>query len=241
MALIRFGSEIAPFAAASLSGLLIGLAFFAVAVSSLIGLRARLSIGLLGALILSLYALTQVGSGVAGWNHHHVYILGIACILLAMTDCGRSYSYDRWRALQEDGCAEPEYGALWGQRLIALQMSALYFWTAVDKTDPAFLSGERLEQIFVWSYSGRALEVLLISPSLLAAMSISVVAVEYFLAFAILSHRWRGVAILLGLSMHATFYLMLPVSTYSATMMLLYLVLLDPDAVRGFTEKIQSP
>ncbi|MEM6482849.1 MAG: HTTM domain-containing protein, partial [Pseudomonadota bacterium] len=186
------------------------------------------------------YALTQAGVGLVGWNHHHVYILGVSCIFLSLTDCGRSYSFDRWRKLQNDGYGDPEFGTLWGQRLIALQMSALYFWTAVDKTDMAFISGQRLEQIFLWSYSGRVLEVFLTSPMLLAAMSIAVVVVEYFLAFAILSQRWRKVAIPVGLSMHATFYLMLPVDTYSATMILLYLALLDPNAVRTFTERMQS-
>ena len=240
IALIRFGSEVAPFVVSTTSALLIGLSFFIVAICALIGLRARLSIGLLGAVVLLLYALTESGSGPAGWNHHHVYILGVSCIFLSFTDCGRSYSYDRWRQLQHDDYGEPEYGALWGQRLIVLQMSALYFWTAVDKTDMAFMSGERLEQIFVWSYSGRLLEVFLASPMLLAAMSIAVVLVEYFLAFAILSQRWRKVAIPAGLSMHATFYLMLPVDTYSVTMMLLYLALLDPNAVRTFTDRMQS-
>lgn len=239
LAMIRFGSELAPFAAAAPGLLLISLAFFALAVSAFVGRSARMSIGLLGVTILTFYGLTAAGRGVAGWNHHHVYILGVACILLSLTDCGRSYSYDRWRALQQDN-PEPEHGKLLGQRLIVLQLSALYFWTAVDKTDAAFLSGERLEQIFVWSFSGRLLEVLLISPALLAALSITVVIVEYFLAFAILTKRWLHVAMLIGLCMHATFYLLLPVNIYSATMILLYLALLDPNAVRNFTDRMQS-
>ena len=241
VALIRFGPELAPFAAETRGALLLGLGFFLVAACALVGLRARLSIGLLGATIMGLYALTQAGLGLAGWNHHHVYILGIGCLFLSLTDCGRSYAHDRWRALQAGGPAPPEHGALLGQRLIALQMSALYFWTAVDKTDPAFLSGERLERIFVWSYQGRALEALLDAPWLLAAMSIAVVAAEYVLAVAILSRRWLKPAVVLGLGLHAAFYLMLPVSTYSATMMVLYLALLDPEAVRRFTDRMQAP
>lgn len=240
MALIRFGDEVAPFAATTPSALFIGLAFFASAVSALVGLSARLSIGALGVTIMVLYAMTASGAGTVGWNHHHVYILGTACILLSLTDCGRSYSLDRWRAVQAGDRATPEFGVLWGQRLIALQMSALYFWTAIDKTDIAFLSGERLQQIFVWSYSGRVLELLLQFPVLLSFLSIAVVVVEYFLAFAILSRRLRPIAVCVGLSMHATFYLLLPVNTYSATMMLLYLALLDPYAVRKFTDRMQA-
>ncbi len=240
MALIRFGAEVAPHTANTLSEMIVGVAFFVFAAGALIGYRARISIGLLGVTVLTLYALTQSGVGTVGWNHHHVYILGASCFLLSLTDCGRSYSFDRWRSLQGGEEVVPEYGVLWGQRLIALQMSALYFWTAVDKTDPAFISGQRLEQIFVWSYTGRTLEILLFSPLLLAALSFAVVVVEYFLAYAILTRRWRKVAFCIGLSMHATFYLMLPVSTYSATMMLLYLALLDPKTVRDFTDRIQA-
>ena len=240
LAFIRFGPEIAPFVATGAGGLMIGIGFFTIAGAAFLGLRARLSIGCLGALILTLYALTQSGLGAVGWNHHHVYILGMACLLLSLTDCGRSYSWDRWRQLDTAEGPPPEHGALWGQRLIALQMSALYFWTAIDKTDMAFLSGQRLEQIFVWSYSGRALEILLAFPLLLAAMSIAVVVVEYFLAVAILTRRYLKPALVLGLSMHALFYLMLPVSTYSATMMLLYLALVDPEDVRRFTDRMQT-
>jgi len=241
MAMIRFGAELAPFAAETFGELILGLAFFIFAIAALLGVRARVSIGLLGMTILVLYGMTQAGLGTAGWNHHHVYILGISCIFLMFTDCGRSYSFDRWTAIEGGSRVPPEHGILWGQRLIALQMSALYFWTAVDKTDQAFLSGQRLEQIFVWSYSGRTLEILLASPALLAMMSCAVLVVEYFLAYAILTRRHRTTAIFIGLSMHATFYLLLPVSTYSATMMLLYLALLDPHSVQKFTKRLQEP
>ena len=39
----------------------------------------------------------------------------------------------------------------------------------------------------------------------------------------------------MGLALHAAFYVLLPVSTYSATMMVLYLALLDPDGSGGVT------
>ena len=84
--------------------------------------------------------------------------------LLALSPCGRSFSWDRYRALAQARDARdipPEYGDLWPQRLIALQLAALYFWAAVDKTNWSFLSGERLEQAFTWSYTGRALEPLI--------------------------------------------------------------------------------
>ena len=242
LALIRFGNELSLFNANNAAGAVIGVAFFLIAGAALVGLRARLAIGALGVLIFGLYALAFAGNGHPTWSHHHVYLLAISCVFLSLTDCGRSYALDRWLALRAagPGQAPAEHGRLWGQRLILLQLSALYFWTAVDKTDRAFLSGERLEQTFVWVYSGRFLELLLAWPLLLAVLAIAVVVVEYWLAVALLIDRWRRWAIPVGLSLHATFYLLLPVNTYSATAMVLYLALLDPAAVHRFLDRIQG-
>jgi hypothetical protein len=38
--------------------------------------------------------------------------------------------------------------------------------------------------------------------------------------------------------MHATFYIMLPVATYSATIILLYLAFLDADRVHRFIDQL---
>jgi hypothetical protein len=242
VALIRLGSEMSLFNANNPVGLALGALFFLLAGMALAGLRARLAIGGLGALILFLYALGVTGTGQPGWGHHHVYLLAVACIFLSLTDCGRSYSLDRWFALNDaaPGRAPAEHGRLWGQRLILLQLSALYFWTAVDKTDWAFVSGQRLEQTFTWVYSGRFLEGLLAWPALLALFSVVVVLVEYWLALALLLPRWRRWAIPVGLSLHAAFYLLLPVDTYSVTVMILYLALFDPAVVHRFLDRMQG-
>ena len=57
---------------------------------------------------------------------------------------------------------------------------------------------------------------------------------------AVLVPRWRRWVVPVGLSLHATFYLMLPVATYSATAMVLYLALLDPAAVHRFLDRMQG-
>ncbi len=235
----RFGAEVSLFNATSSSGVALGLAFFMVATMMLVGYMSRLASAMTGLALLGMYFIGGAALAVPGWAHHHVYLLAIASILLALTPCGASYSVDRLRELGHGG-APPERGYLWGQRLIALQLSALYFWTAVDKTDWAFLSGQRLEQIFVWTYTGRALELFLIWPPLLALLSIIVVAVEYWLAVAILVPRWRRFALPVGIGLHGTFYLLLPVDTYSITAITLYLALLDPDAVHRFIDRIQG-
>ncbi|KPQ11681.1 MAG: Vitamin K-dependent gamma-carboxylase [Saliniramus fredricksonii] len=245
IAITRFGGEIGFHQAQNPGTLLLSALFFLMVAMMFVGYLSRFACIGTGLSVMCLYiagALTQT----AGWAHHHVYLLGTACLLLALTECGRSYSLDRWRVLNAARRARPtqpeprEYGLLWGQRLIALQLSAMYFWTAIDKTDRAFLSGERLEQTFVWVYSGRALEFVLAYPGMIALLSVIVVIVEYVLAVAILVPRWRIWALPMGLALHAGFYLMLPVHTYSATAMVLYLALLDPARVHSFIDRIQG-
>lgn len=240
VALVRFGSDLILARAGSPEAAALGVLFFVLAGAAFFGYRSRIAIGGLGLLVFGLYAQGVSGLGPPQWGHHHVYILGMSCVLLSLTDCGRSFSVDRALDLAARGQegAAPEHGMLWGQRLIVLQMSALYFWTAVDKSDWAFVSGQRLEQVFVWTYAGRTMEVLLAYPVLLAVMSILVVVVEYWLAIAILLPRSRRLAIPVGLSLHAAFYIMLPVDTYSITMMLLYLALFDPGAVHRFIDRM---
>ena len=245
IAITRFGGEIGFYQAQNPAILLLSAIFFLLVTMMFVGYLSRLACIGTGLSVMCLYTL-GAATQTAGWAHHHVYLLGTACFLLALTECGRSYSIDRWRALSAARRARPpqaeprEYGFLWGQRLIALQLSAMYFWTAIDKTDQAFLSGQRLEQTFVWVYSGRALELVLAYPALIALLSVIVVIVEYILAVAILVPRWRIWALPMGLALHAGFYLMLPVHTYSATVMVLYLALLDPARVHNVIDRIQG-
>lgn len=240
IAIMRFGEDVAPWAVTGLQDAALGAVFFVFALATIIGVRSRLAVAGLGLTIFAFYALGKMQLGLPGWTHHHVYILAAGCVLLSCSDCGKSFSLDRWRnlATAPRGAVPLEHGQLWGQRLIALQLSALYFWTAVDKTDWAFVSGQRLEQTFVWIYSGRSLAFVLDWPVLFAAASVIVLLVEYWLAVAILLTRWRLAAIYVGLAMHASFYLLLPVNTYSITVMVLYLALMDPDRVHNFIDRM---
>lgn len=245
IAITRFGGEVGFHQAQTSFALLLSSLFFLFIGMMFVGYLSRLACFATGVSIMALYLAGAIVP-VAGWAHHHVYLLGVACLLLALTDCGRSFSIDRLRAVNAAQSAQPprappaESGRLWGQRLIALQLSAMYFWTAIDKTDRAFLSGERLEQTFLWTYSGRALELVLAYPGLIALAAITVVIVEYALAVAILVPRWLFWAVPMGLALHAGFYLLLPVHTYSATAMVLYLALLDPARVHSFIDRIQG-
>jgi hypothetical protein len=144
------------------------------------------------------------------------------------------------RAERTGEAPPPEHGRLWALRLIGLQLSAIYFWAAFDKTDWAFLSGQRLEQTLIWVHSGRPLEEWLLWAPFLVAASVAVVVLEYALAFAIHVRRWLWFVLPIGIMLHAAFYLLLPVDTYSITMVALYLALLDPNAVHRCLDRMQG-
>jgi len=238
---VRFANEVSLYQGDSLSFVLLGVAFFGLASMMLVGFKAQASCAGVALTLMTMHFSMGKMHGYPGWSSHHIYILIVSVVLLALSPCGRSFSWDRYRALAQARDANdvpPEHGELWPQRLIALQLAALYFWAAVDKTNWSFLSGQRLEEAFIWSFTGRALEPLISLGAILAVLSVIVVVVEYFLAFAIFVRRWQMFVLPLGLALHAAFYVLLPVNTYSATVMVLYLALLDPDAVHRFLDRM---
>lgn len=239
----RFGNEVSLYQGGSLSFVLLGLAFFVLTSMMFVGYMAEAACAGVALTLMTMHFYMGHVSGYPGWASHHIYILVVSVSLLALSPCGRSFSWDRYRALAQARDAKnipPEYGDLWPQRLIALQLAALYFWTAVEKTNWLFLSGQRLEHAFTWAYTGRALEPLISLGAILPVLAVIVVVMEYFLAFAIFVRRWQAIVLPMGLALHAAFYVLLPVNTYSATMMVLYLALLDPDAVHRFLDRIQG-
>lgn len=240
----RFANELTVFRSLDAAGLILGPIFFLLTAMMIAGYLTRLAIGGVAACLITIYLTGVYGNPITEWHHHHVYLLLSATVLLAFTPCDRSYSVDCYRAKRlaaRTGSPQPaERGLLWGQRLMVLQLGALYFWTAVDKSDWAWVSGQRLEQILTWTYSGRPLDVLLDQPLLLAALSVIVLVVEYGLAVGIFVRRWVSVVVPIGFALHATFYLLLPVSTYSITMMVLYLAILDPDKIHRRLDELQG-
>lgn len=242
--LVRYADELALFRTVTPWGVLGGAWFFATVLMMLVGYRTHLALALASIGLLFMYFVVGPLPGISGWNHHHSYLLMASTLLLNFTPCGASYSVDRYlavRAAERAGRAPPpERGSLWAQRLLGLQLSAIYFWTAVDKSDLAFVSGERLEQTMVWIYANRPLEWLLTAKPFTMAASIAVLAIEYFLAFAIHLRRLQPYALPLGALLHLSFYVLLPVTTYSANMVLLYLAVLDPDAVHRFIDRLQG-
>jgi hypothetical protein len=219
-------------------------AFFAATTAMLVGAWSRLATLASAAVGGFLYVVWGVLRKEPGVAHHHVYLLVAATFLCALTPCGRSYSLDRWRALRRAERAEvrppPERGNVWGLRLLALQLSAVYLWSAYDKLGADFLSGARLERILLWYYAGFDLAAL---PGFRAAVwgtSLATVGLELALGVGLLLPRARRYLLLPGLAFHGLLYVLLPVRTFSATMALCYLAYLDPDAVHRVLDRLQG-
>ena len=240
----RWASEVALFRDTSASGLALALGFFVGTSLMFLGLWARASTLFTGAVALTMYHYFGVELGREPWTHHHTYLLAFATLLCGLGPCGASYSLDRWLALrraQAEGREAPaELGNAWALRLIALQLSVMYLFTALDKTTFTFLSGEQLQRYLLWFYLGFRYPDSTLLDLVLTALSVSTVLLEYSLAFGMLFARTRRRLAIPGLVMHGLFYVLLPVSTYTVTVWLLYLAYFDPDQVSRVIDRLQG-
>ena len=238
----RWAGELLLYRDQSPIGLFLAANFFVATMLLFLGYHSRIAAVWAGSVGLAMYYYFGFQLGREPWTHHHTYLLAVAALLIALTPCGRSYSLDRYLAVmraERMGVAPPaERGNLWGLRLIVVQLSVLYFFTALDKTSYAFLSGARLEAIFLWYYAGSDYPAGL--AWLATIVSLAVVVLEYGLAFGLPFRATRRYLVLPGLAFHAIIYLTLPVYTFSATMALLYLAYFDADAVDKVTARLQG-
>src|SRR5689334_23259356 len=93
---VRFANELSLYQGESLSFLLLGVVFFVLTSMMLVGYRAQASCaGVALTLMIIQYYMGEV-VGYPGWSSHHIYILIVSVSLLAMSPCGRSFSWDRY-------------------------------------------------------------------------------------------------------------------------------------------------
>ena len=213
--------------------------FFLSTSAMLVGWHSRLSSAATGAVMMALYYGVGVVGGEESYTHHHIYLLAIAPLLLSLTACGRSCSWDRWRAVQA-GAAPPERGPTWGMVLITVQLSQIYLWGAYSKCHWGYLSGARLEQQLMYLYLGSDYPDWALFGPLMAALAVGSVVIEVVLGVGLFfrrTHRWL---IPMGIAFHALLYWTLPVATFSATMWLLYLAAIDPDAIHRVLDEISG-
>ncbi len=229
----RWGRELLMYRDVSLEGLAFTGSFFVFTSLMLFGIFAQLSGFAVAGLVASMVFYKGVYLGYEPWTHHHTYFLAYATILISFAPIGRSLSIDRWFALRREANggrpAPPERANIWALRLLCLQLCTLYLWTAIDKSNAAFLDGTRMNgyllEYYLIDHPGRWFDVLCL------VLGVSTTVLEYALAFGLPFGVTRLWVMLPGILLHGVFYALLPVQTFSATVWVMYIACLDPDAL----------
>lgn len=208
--------------------------FYASTFLALIGFRAQYTIFATG--VAYLLVITQVPAQML----HHTYLLAVSTLLLALTPCGRSLSVDRLRNPQ------PEEGNLWALRLIAIELSAMLFWSGYNELtfgthtfQVAFLNGDRLEQMLAFGHSG-----LPVIPGaaklLLTLVSVATVAIELAGSVLLWLPKYRVKALLACLAMTAFYQVALPIRAAGLLFGVLYLAFVPPEAVHRAIDRVMA-
>jgi len=223
----------------------VGIPFFVFSLFMLIGFWTRLSTFIVSLCLLFTYYYIGFVVGMEPYIHHHIYALAIMTCLLALTPCGRSLSLDRWIAIRRAerlGIALPsEIGPLWATRLMALQIAIIYFWSAVSKSNIVFLSGERLEAIFMYLYFGSDYPTNFPFQLICVGLAVATLIIEYALAFTLWLPRLRNISIISAILFHLLLYYVTPLKTFSLTMCLCLIVFIRPSSVDRVITKLFSP
>ncbi len=148
------------------------------------------------------------------WRHH--YLVAVLLVILATV---------QWRAPKPRG---------WPVRLILVQLSIVYLWTAVAKLDPAWFDGRILMEIASdnlarW-VSGLAVAFDAAPETLWRLMAAAVIVMELILVAALQFRRLWPLALAVGVPLHLLFHLSgLDIGRFSFVVFGLYMLLL-PEA-----------
>jgi len=243
----RYGSEMILYRDLSPERVALSCAFMLLSTLMVVGLWSRTSTAGTAGVLAVMYFHIGHGQGYVNWLHHHNYLLLAATVLCALTPCDRSYSLDRVlairRAHRTGACpapVPPERGNLWGHRLIALQLSAIYFWGAYDKSFVGFLDGDRLEHYLMFYYLDSDYPQWTGFRALMTTLGTTTVVLEYVLAVGLFIPRLRTPVLIAGVLMHLVFYVLLSVVTFSLNMILLYLAVIDADRTHRFIDELHG-
>ena len=211
VSIARFSGTFSLFAQTDWPHGCLAILFWGAAVCGLVGLWARPAVFLTGFTSFLAYVFDGHGGQVVQLGSHHVLAQSMLCMLLATTPCGGAFS------IRPAGPGA--LGPGWGLWLLRLHVCVLYLGAVYEKLNWGFLSGQRLEQITYYIYLGSDwLDV----PGLRLFCMVSAwltVVIEAYLAIVIWRSQWAKWTWLLAAIFHGLVYLAIPVSTFSATML----------------------
>jgi hypothetical protein len=180
---------------------------------------------------------------------HHRNILtnaGPDTLILAMvfylmlSPCGAAYSLDARRAGRRRGTLADPLIVPWAQRLIQLQLSLIYFNTAVLKCNGStWLTGTALHFVVTNTEVGRSQFMWLIHyPLLLNVMTYAALFVEFALPFLLWFRPTRVWVALAGVALHIGVLFTVNVPIFGEVMTASYLVFLDPDELASLLRTV---
>jgi hypothetical protein len=240
----RWANELLPFNHLADGRWPLCVAFFVATSLLLVGLWTKVSAPLVAVIALWLVYYVGYVQGEGNYSNLSATLLAWAIVWLACTPCGASYSVDRWLALRradQSGQDPPEErGALWGLRLMSLQVAALQLWTAMAWCNRGFLSGDRLAQYVMKYYTGSSPIDEGVSGLILMVAAWVIVALEFALTVGLFFKRTRNWLVLIGLILYGAFYLGLDVSTFSVTLWVMYLAFYNADEVHRLIDYLSG-
>ena len=192
-------------------GLLVLVAMFAV------GLFARWVGPLIVAVQVYAMLLTQFG------YTHHVSVLMWISIVLCLSPCSDHYSFDAWRRV---GPAPKR--PITSLRMLQVLTATVYFSTTFGKLNGGWVDGQMMTMMVDEGHlTGPATPwvIAVVSPAFLGFLTLFV---EGFLVFALWFPATRRLGIWLGVLFHLGIDTMMPVTTFSYQMWLLYISFIDP-------------
>jgi hypothetical protein len=201
-----------------------------------LGLGSRLVGPLLGASLLLMQTFDQAAF------KHHLWTLGVACLVVGLAPCADRFSLDALLARRlgaRFGRGAERAGArvmrsVLPLRLIQTMVTAIYLFSTVAKLNDTWFSGflfrfglmrsPKSEMVETMAAGGALLDLLWVS------LSWAALAIEAFLVFGLWHPRWRKLAFATGLVFHVSLEIAIDVGSYSSTMLALYLAFAAPAA-----------
>lgn len=154
-------------------------------------------------------------------------LITIVSFLLMFCPCGAAYSLDSRRRTKAIGGAYSALISPWVPRLIAIQISVVYFMTAVLKAQgKTWADGTALYYILNNGESRRFSLGLTGYPAAINAMTLGAVILEFALAFLLWVRAARPVMIALGVGLHGAICLTVNIPAFGELMAACYLCFL---------------
>ena len=192
-----------------------------VALLFLVGWRTRL----MGVLLY--LALLSIHHRMLGCISGADVLVVITSFYLMLSPCGAAYSMDARRVARRRGTEAEQLIVPWAQRLIQIQISLVYFVTAVWKANgAAWLDGTAMHYILNNGEIRRFTFGLTESPLALNAMAYGAILIEFALAFLLWVRKARPLVILSGIALHVGITAMINIPIFGELMTASYLTFL---------------